>query len=288
MGKGKKHTHLTAGLRRRFVLLCGLAGVLAASALAAGAWSALCLTGAERVLVLCLVGIVCLLVYACLRLIREHMEWSSLKKLDEENQEEMKAFLLKQRTQRHDFNIHLMALRGMLDTERYDDCRGYLQKMLDASNEVAQLLPLDDPAVSAMLNQAISNANSRGVNVECCFYDDLHEICCDAYEINQILGNLVRNAVEAVEDLPEEQRKVTVTTLQRRNQCIFRVENALAPGAVLDQRVFSYGFSGKEQHSGIGLAAVRRLVQSHHGSIFMEQENGRVCMIVQLPKSKER
>lgn len=285
MSSPKTHTHLAAGQRRRFLLLCCLGGLLIAVILAVTIFALIRMPGAIQIVWLSLGILSGLLILACLFLLHDRLEQQALQNLDQENQEEMKAFLLKQRTQRHDFNIHLMALRGMLDAGKYADCRQYLQSMLDASNQVAQLLPLDDPAVSAMLNQMMSLAAARGVSLECCIYDDLHEIGCDAYEINQILGNLIRNAVEAVEALPQEQRKVTVTTLQRRNQCIFRVENPLPPDTVLDQRVFTYGFTRKEKHSGIGLAAVRRMVQIHHGSIFMEQEPGRICMIVQVPKS---
>lgn len=216
------------------------------------------------------------------------LERRALRRLDEKNQEEMQNFLLKQRVQRHDFNIHLMALRGMLDAGKYQECSEYFQKLLSAFGEVGQLMPLEDPAVAAMLNQSIQDARERGVGIECFIYDSLKYICCDTYEVNQILGNLIRNAVEAAVVLPKECRTVTVTLLSRRNQCIFRVENQLPPGEALDGRIFQYGYSKKEGHSGIGLAAVRRLVSRYNGTIFPEQEGNRLCMIVQLPMKGRR
>ncbi len=224
----------------------------------------------------------------CLILFIKQKKLKNILKLDEKNREEMKDFLIKQRTMRHDFNIHLMSLGGMLDTGRYDECREYLQKMMDMSNEISQVMPLDDPAVSAMLNQMLEEAKKQGCRMECYLYDDLHEICCDAYEVNQILGNLIRNAIEAEQELPVECRKITVTTLQRRRQIIFRVENNWSGDKKLDPDIFNYGSSGKNGHSGIGLAATKRLAERHHGTVFMEQNCDTVCMIVQLPVTKER
>ena len=205
------------------------------------------------------------------------------KEMDQKNQEEMKAFQVKQRTLRHDLNIHLMAILGMMDAKKFDDCRSYLQKLLDASQEVAQLMPLDDPAVSAMLNQAREHAKKQGVHVSYEIYDDLADVACNPYELNQILGNLIKNAVEAVQSFPEKDREVTVILLKRRNHTIFRVANPIPAGTVLDESIFEYGKSGKKGHSGIGLAAVRKLVQSYQGTVFLEQEGNRVCMIVQIP-----
>lgn len=177
------------------------------------------------------------------------------KEMDQKNQEEMRAFQVKQRTLRHDLNIHLMAILGMMDAEKYDDCRSYLQKLLDASQEVAQLMPLDDPAVSAMLNQVREQAEKQGVRVRYDIYDDLADAVCNPYELNQILGNLIKNGVEAVQNFPPEEREVTVVLLKRRNHTIFRVENPLPEGTVLDESIFEYGKSGKKGHSGVGLGS---------------------------------
>ena len=203
--------------------------------------------------------------------------------LEQQTQGELKAFLLKQRILRHDFNIHLMALSGLLEAGRYEELERYLQDMLDASREVSQLMPLDDPAVSAMLSRMTTDAKKRGIQVECLIYYDCSGVGCDAYELNMILGNLIRNGCEAAEMLPQGQRRVTVTILQRRNCCILRVENPLPEGTVLDQKIFESGYSSKKGHAGIGLTSVRRMAESLGGTFFMEQEDSTVSMIVQLP-----
>ncbi|MGN1251175.1 MAG: sensor histidine kinase [Candidatus Spyradocola sp.] len=213
-------------------------------------------------------------------------ERKAVEAIDRESRDAMRVFQLKERTQRHDLHIHLMALIGMLDAERYAECRDYLRKMLDTSMQLSQLMPVDDPAISAMLSQAAETAGRSGVSLQVSVYDDLSGIACEAYEVNQILGNLIKNAVEAVQELPAPLRQVHVILLQRRNQCILRVENEVSPDMDVSDRMFEYGYSGKAEHSGIGLAAVKRIVELYHGNLFQEKDGSRLSMIVQLPKKK--
>ncbi|MGN0076966.1 MAG: sensor histidine kinase, partial [Parafannyhessea sp.] len=184
----------------------------------------------------CAVSLVALAGVAALAL--RQLEARALRRAGEKDERAMREFQLKEREQRHDLNIHLMAVAGMLDAGRYDECRAYLRDMLDASQSVAQLMPFDDPAVSALLNQLYGTAKERGVTLAVTAYDDLSRIGCEAYELIQIMGNLVRNAIEAAEGLPEGRRRVEVVTLSRRGRCIIRVENDLPEGAVVDDRVF--------------------------------------------------
>ena len=212
-----------------------------------------------------------------------HSEAVNRQKIEEKNREDLRSFMLKQRTQRHDFNVHLMALSGMLDEHREQEMRNYLDEMLSSAREVSQLMPLDDPAVSAMLNRMVADAKKRGITVECLIYYSCTDICCNAYEFNMILSNLIRNSCDAVEQAPQEKKHVTVTILKRRGQCILRVENWVPEGITLDENIFQPGFSRKKGHSGIGLSAVQDLVRSYHGTVFFEQEDSVVRLIVQLP-----
>ena len=217
------------------------------------------------------------------RLLLFRMETVERQKIEIKSREDLRSFMLKQRTQRHDFNVHLMALSGMLDGQRYQEMRNYLDEMLNSAREVSQLMPLDDPAVSAMLNRLIADAKKRGITVECLIYYSCADICCNGYELNMILSNLIRNSCDAVETAPQQEKNVTVTILKRRGQCILRVENWVPKGTRLDDSIFRIGYSQKKGHSGIGLPAVQDIVKSYHGTVFFEQENSTVSMIVKLP-----
>lgn len=272
----KKEKIILAGVYAGEILLAAMAGVLIVRY-----WSDFTFRSGICVMA----GIMAELAFfaAFGKLLLSYFNNCEIRRLEAMQKEEMRTFLLSQRTQRHDLNIHLMAMLGMIESQRYDACEEYLQELLDTSKALSQLMPLDDPAVSAMLSHAVADAKKDEVAVECLIYDDLSRICCDAYEVNQILGNLIRNAIEAVKSLPKGHRTVLVTLLSRRNHIIFRVENELEEGTKLDNHIFEYGYSAKDGHSGIGLAGVKKVVMAYGGTMFIEQADNKICMIVQLP-----
>lgn len=56
------------------------------------------------------------------------------------------------RSQRHDFNVHLHAIKGLIDTDNFTECRKYIATMVKDSGDVNEVLPVHNPIISAMLH----------------------------------------------------------------------------------------------------------------------------------------
>ena len=103
----------------------------------------------------------------------------------------------------------------------------------------------------------------------------------DPSQFSQVLWNLLRNAVEAME------RRGPIKVTLRREGSSFEVAVADAgPGIAADEldRVFEPFFSSKEKGSGFGLALVHRIVQDHGGEVSVDSTAGRgATFTVRLP-----
>lgn len=89
--------------------------------------------------------------------------------------------------------------------------------------------------------------------------------------ISQAVGNLVKNAVEAIEGLPEEQRVGARVDVHGRNAGGFNVVEVIDTGVGLPSadrhRLLEPYMTTREKGTGLGLAIVRKIVEEHGGSI---------------------
>ncbi len=75
--------------------------------------------------------------------------------------------------------------------------------MVKTTTVMNDMLPLHDPVVSAMINSFRGLAAQKGIELQVAISNDLDHIPCTIYEINTIIGNLIQNAVDEVEQNKE-------------------------------------------------------------------------------------
>ncbi|WP_425616061.1 PAS domain S-box protein [Anatilimnocola sp. NA78] len=96
-------------------------------------------------------------------------------------------------------------------------------------------------------------------------------IQADRLLIEQVIVNLVRNAAEAMEDVPAEERSMVLRTYLEDNGVGLSVCDT-GPGFRPDmaEKVFEPYFTTKESGTGMGLAICRSTIEAHHGKIIAE------------------
>jgi two-component system sensor histidine kinase TtrS len=114
-------------------------------------------------------------------------------------------------------------------------------------------------------------------------------IMADGVQLQQVVLNLARNAVEAMADSPGERRLLIATRLAGDGMVELRVGDN-GPGLAPEQRdkVFEPFFTTKTRGLGLGLSICRSIVEDHGGRIGVEEaEGGGALFVVRLPVSKE-
>lgn len=97
---------------------------------------------------------------------------------------------------------------------------------------------------------------------------DLPEVLATRVELQQVLVNLLVNAVQALNLTPSARRLVEVETTQDAHRVVVVVRDhgdGIAPGLL--SKIFESMFSTKRDGLGMGLAISRRIIESHAGSI---------------------
>ncbi|MCX6237845.1 MAG: HAMP domain-containing sensor histidine kinase [Bacteroidia bacterium] len=96
----------------------------------------------------------------------------------------------------------------------------------------------------------------------------LNEIYADKNLINQVVVNLINNAIDALLQI-EDQRKILIElSANRDNRVIIKISNnGPAIPAEIQEKIFIPFYTTKENGSGIGLSLSRQIMRSLKGSI---------------------
>jgi PAS domain S-box-containing protein len=100
--------------------------------------------------------------------------------------------------------------------------------------------------------------------------DDLPPVYVDSIQIQQVILNLVRNSLEAMETTEEGQRVLTITTRQIDKSGVeFEVSDTgcgISEG--VQSRLFEPFYTTKEKGMGLGLVISRTIIQAHGGDLW--------------------
>jgi PAS domain S-box-containing protein len=99
---------------------------------------------------------------------------------------------------------------------------------------------------------------------------DLHEplppILGDRVQLQQVISNLARNAIEAMEAVTNRARELRIVSLHQDQQIVVQVRDT-GPGMTDYANAFEPFFTTKAQGMGMGLAICRSIVEAHGGHL---------------------
>jgi nitrogen fixation/metabolism regulation signal transduction histidine kinase len=163
-----------------------------------------------------------------------------------------------------------------------------LRKMAE---EFSAFAKLPEPRFAALdVNEAVRNvltlyaSSLEVITVDTDLAADLPSARADGNQIRGVLGNLVKNAVEAL----GEGGRLTIRTSHERTGATSSVRVEVidtGPGIPEDirDRIFDPYFTTKARGTGLGLALAYRIIQDHGGSITFVTGSGGTTFRVDLP-----
>jgi nitrogen fixation/metabolism regulation signal transduction histidine kinase len=162
--------------------------------------------------------------------------------------------------------------------------RGLLSFVADYKNLTRLPQPVfEDIAVEFLLNHMhrLFSKDMASENINYLVQVPAHQmsICADSRMIQQVLINLIKNAMEAVKE--REEKSITLSADSRNEKVIIRVrDNGKGIGEEDIEKVFIPFYTTKKKGSGIGLSLSKQIMRLHKGSIhFQSDDSGTVFNI---------
>ena len=140
--------------------------------------------------------------------------------------------------------------------------------------------------VEEALALALVGARQSGVRVALDLAPDLPAVHADAVQIQQVLINLVRNAVEAMQEVERRELGITTRKLPDGRAEVQVIDSGPGIPPEIAERLFQPFVTTKASGMGLGLSICRQIVESHQGQLSAApNEPGGTVFRITLPLS---
>ena len=151
-----------------------------------------------------------------------------------------------------------------------------LQRLVDEFDQFARMPPPErefsdlNPIVQSVVNLYAETAEN--IQIEANLAPNLPPFSLDSEQITQALGNLIKNAIEAMPD-GGTLNVLTQSVGERKIQIKIQDTGIGMAQGILSQ-IFEPYYTTKDTGTGLGMAIVQRIVTDHDGEIYVESEEG--------------
>ncbi|MBQ3757180.1 MAG: GHKL domain-containing protein [Oscillospiraceae bacterium] len=209
---------------------------------------------------------------------------NSLLQMESKRFASLSRYLNETRALRHDFRQHLRVLSGLAQSGKTEELAEYLASLEDVPVLVRYSA---NPTVDALIAYYAALAENQATHIDWAL-ELPEELNMRTTDFCAILGNLVENALQAVEKLPEERRRVQVVARMLSDRMLgISVENPYT-GKI---RLRSDGLPAvRRTNHGVGLPSVAATVKRYGGTMDLDVSGGvfrvSILMYPNLPPAK--
>jgi signal transduction histidine kinase len=189
-------------------------------------------------------------------------------------------------------SLDVKELKEILSDIRRDDQRAgevirRLRSLLRRAPFDAREIDLNE-TVGETLDLASALARARGVSLSSVLAGTPLPVKADNIQLQQVLINLIVNAIDAMADKEKSQRRVVVRTARNNESAEIEIADS-GPGIPASKlnEVFEPFYTTKLNGMGMGLSIARTIVEVHHGQISAENNGGQGALFrINLPLAR--
>jgi len=165
--------------------------------------------------------------------------------------------------------------RTMRDGHRAADVIARLRALFNKNEHVPESVDLND-ATREVIALSFGELQKCQATVRTEFADDLPSVTADRVQLQQVVLNLLRNALDAMQTVADRPRDLLIKTEREEGDSIrLSVQDT---GVGFDpqtkDRLFEAFYSTKNDGMGVGLSFSRSIIENHQGRLWAVLNNG--------------
>lgn len=182
---------------------------------------------------------------------------------------------------RHDMNNHIMCLSHLVNTNDFQGVKDYLNKLNVMVAQTSRELQCGNGLVDAICNEKYHWAKQQGIRFE--LEGRLPEkLSIDAVDLCTLFANALDNAIEAMQQVEESCRVLSLNMNIKENILFLQFKNAVKDNS-------GTGFIGRttkknQVDHGFGLKNIETVVKRYHGEMHagVEEEKSSLYFILDI------
>ena len=164
--------------------------------------------------------------------------------------------------------------RTMRDGHRAADVLARLRDLFSKQERPPQSVDLNE-ATREVLALSLAELQNSRVIVRTELADDLQLVTADRVQLQQVVLNLLRNALDAMHSVDDRPRDLLIRTEQEGDWVLLSVKDA---GVGFDphttDKLFEAFYRTKNDGMGVGLSVSRSIIESHQGRLWAVLNDG--------------
>lgn len=165
--------------------------------------------------------------------------------------------------------------RTIRDGNRASEVITRLRALFSKSKVTAESVDLNE-STREVIALSLGELQKSRVIVETELADDLPLVTGDRVQLQQVVLNLLLNALDAMIGVKDRPRQLVVRTERREGDCVcVSVQDSgvgFEPHAV--DKLFEAFYTTKQDGMGMGLSVSRSIIESHHGRLWAAPNDG--------------
>ena len=165
--------------------------------------------------------------------------------------------------------------RTLRDGNRASDVIARLRALFNKQESASESVDLNE-ATREVIALSLGELQNSRVTLRTELADDLQRITADRVQLQQVVLNLLRNALDAMNTVDDRPRDLLITTEREDDDCVrLSVKDA---GVGFDPhtiaQLFDAFYSTKNDGMGVGLSVSRSIIENHQGRLWAALNDG--------------
>ncbi|MBQ6043548.1 MAG: sensor histidine kinase [Clostridia bacterium] len=177
----------------------------------------------------------------------------------------------------HDMKNHLVAIKGELDSGKIEDCKEYVDTLIPKTDQIGKLMKSDNDILDYLINSKLCALKDTQVIVSGAV-GDLSDISDG--DLVSIFGNILDNAVEAIEGL--EEKRIELLFNRHKDNRIIICKNTIGKSVLKDNSDLKTTKANHDAH-GLGHIIVEETVTKLGGMIEYSEKGDMFVVQIILP-----